>query len=554
MTGLLLHTLLTLASGPVHAVVDRAQATLEDTITLTVLIDDLRAREPDLPRIPGARVAPRGRFRASQSINGVRVDTVAFRYALSPKRLGTLRIPAIPIRIGTRLHRTEPIEVKVVSGESPGGVRPFFAVAEVQQSKPYRSQQVVYTLQLYGELLNISCNKVEWPNFDQFIVEDIGQERRFETVRGGRRFRVLELRKALYPLEPGTITLPPAKLTCTVTYPSTRGVLPGGFDQLFSDQRTETKILETEPITLEVRPLPTPPPDFSNIVGRVELNTHVSERRLMAGSSATQTIYIQSDGNLRGFIPPRPELEGVKIYDDQAEVRVNDRGNRLESMLQMNRAFVPVQAGTLTIPPIRFSYFDPESGRYEQASASGFELQVTPNPDAESLRLVDGTGAQDKKDVAVSDETLMPYAATPTLGVRSPPIWVVMLAALFPPLALLAAWVRRRRSAEGSRAPLRRVLEPLCASAPHDAEVIERVVRQVLARGGDRFRAVTAAEVETRLEAYGVEPADRSATAAWLRWAEASRFGGTSDAPPASQKDLLELLSRVDRRLEAKPA
>ncbi len=548
MSVLLVQVILTLASGPVHAVVDRSQASLEDEIILTVLIDDVRAREPELPRIPGARVARRGHFRTSQSINGVRVDTVAFRYALSPKRVGTLRIPSIPIPVGTRLHRTEPINVKIVGESSPGGLRPFFAIAEVSQARPYRSQQVVYTLQLYGELLNISCNKVEWPDFDQFIVEDIGQERRFETVRGGRRFRVLELRKALYPLEPGTITIPAARLTCTVTYPSTRNVFPGG---IFGDQRTETKILETEPITLEVRALPTPPDDFSNIVGRVQINSNMSERRLMAGSSATQTLYVQSDGNLRGFVPPRPSLDGVKIYDDQAEVRLSDRGNRLESLMQMNRAFVPVREGALAIPEIRFSYFNPESGRYERASAPGFTLQVTPNPDAESLRLVDGTGREEKQDVVVADATLMPYAAAPTLGVRAPPSWVVLLAVLLPPLALLASFVRTRQRRDGNRAPIRRILAPLREESAQSAETVERVVREVLSRGGERFRALTAAEIETRLTECGVAPADGAAMASWLRWAEASRFGGTTNAPPSGPEDLAELLSRLDRKLKA---
>ena len=83
-----------------------------------------------------------------------------------------------------------------------------------------------------------------------------------------------------------------------------------------------------------------------------------------------------------------------------------------------------------------------------------------------------------------------------------------------------------------------------------DAETVERVIREVLARGGEKFRALTANELEPTLEEVGVGAPDRSSAVSWLRWAEAARFGGASVQPPTTLDELGALLTRLDRQLE----
>ncbi|MEM6730806.1 MAG: BatD family protein [Myxococcota bacterium] len=543
------------AANPVHAVVDRSRASTEDQVTLTVVATDLRAKEPEIPKIPGARVERRGRLRSTQIINGVRSESLSFKYAVFPRRKGTLRIPAIPIRVGTRVYKTNPIRLEIDEG-SPGGLKPFFAVAEVSETQPYRSQQVVYTLQLYAELLKLSCKKLDLPNFDKFIAEDLGKERRFQTVRNGRRFSVLELRRSLFPLEAGVVTIPAAEFTCTVTYPSTRGLFPNNsLDQFLSRGRTETKVLRSLPITLDVKALPPPTADFSNIVGKVEVTARMSQRKLVAGNSVTQTIFMRSDGNLRGYAPPQPEISGIKIYDDREAIQIADRGNTSETTFQMNRAFVPVGPGRYQIPGFSVSYFNPQQERYERATAPAFALTVSPNPNQESLGLVDATGLDAKSPEPVTTNTgLMPAASTVVLGLRPLPHWLVLLAAVFPPLSVLViSWWRRTKKARSERAPLKKVLAPLHQGTVEDADLVEGVLREILRRGDERLRTATASEVVDGLVKRGVPSDEGERTAAWLRWAEAARYGGDAGTPPEEKKALESLLTRIDHRLaEAK--
>ncbi|MEM6532880.1 MAG: BatD family protein [Myxococcota bacterium] len=558
-------TLLVLVSvaglDSVQATLDRTTAAVGDNVTLTVLIDGTQAREPKISRVPGLQFYGPRTSRVRQNINGVVTETIGFRYTVVPKKPGTYRIPPIVVRARGAVHRSLPLTLKVSDGESSDiPIRPFFAVATIDNSTPYRSQQIVYSIQLYGELLNLTCKRFELPKFDKFIVEDLGQERSYQTVKNGRRFSVVEVKKSLFPLEAGTFTLPATELTCNVTYPST----PGGripFGRLFSRGRTETKILRTEEITLKVKALPPAPADFSNVVGRVQVGASIDTRVLPAGSSVTQTLYVKSSGALRGLVPPPPKLENVKIYDDQPKLSFNDRGAELESVMRMNRAFVPTEPGRVRIPAFTVSYFDPESAAYARATAPAIDLRVTPSRTGEDLKLVDGTGiaAANAAPPELTPEpaplpgtVLAPRVAIPILGIRAPPAWLVLLASAFPPLLILAGRlgratqrIRLRRPESG---PLRRVLAPLQEHHGSSADVVERVIREVLARSGDPSLERSSADgIDTALSQFGVAEPDRVATQSWLHWTESARWGGAESTPPSSANELSELLSRIDR-------
>ncbi|MEO1170715.1 MAG: hypothetical protein AAFX94_01515, partial [Myxococcota bacterium] len=421
---------------------------------------------------------------------------------------------------------------------------------------PYRSQQIVYSLQLYGELLNLTCKRFDLPKFDKFIVEDLGQERRYQTVKNGRRFSVVEIRKSLFPLEAGTFTLPATELTCNVTYPSTGGARSSPFDRLFSRGRTETKILRTEEITLQVKALPPAPADFSNIVGRVMVGASMDTRVIPAGSSVTQTLYVKSSGALRGLVPPAPTLANVKIYDDQPKLSFNDRGPELETVMRMNRAFVPTEPGTLEVPGFSVGYFDPDEGAYKRAVAPPTKLRVTPGAQGQDTKLVDGQGPAKSAPapaptVVPSGTVLAPMVSSAHLAVTAPPIWLVLLVGLLPPLLLVSRRLRHIRlpARSGSkRGPLRRILAPL-EGGSGDADVVDKVIREVLARGG--LENAGSGEIQSALEEQGVPPADRDAADRWLRWIESSRWGAHQGAPPGPASELGALLGRIDQRLGA---
>ncbi|MEO0459250.1 MAG: BatD family protein [Myxococcota bacterium] len=539
----------TLVCGPpsVEARLDRSQATLEDVIQLTILVENLPAGEPELPNIPGFSIRRGGVSRSTRVLNRQRRETVGFSYVLSPRRTGTLEIPAITVRAQGKSYRTKPLTIEITKVDTQG-IRPFFAAASVSDANPFRSQQIVYTLQLYGELLSLSCDRLSLPKFDRFIVEDLGEERRYETVRDGRRFRVVEIRKSLYPLEPGEFELPAARLSCNVTYPAT-GRNP--IDRFYGRSRTEQKQLRTEPISVRVRDLPPAPSDFSNVVGRVAINTSIDEAELITGNSATQTIFITSNGNLRGFTPPVPEIDGVKIYDDQSKLMLNDRGNEIETSLRMNRAFVPLRSGKLDVPGFSFSYFDPQSERYRTASSPSVRLKVRANPDEPQLK-AERSAPAPLEEKTKSADPLSPPRSDSLRGAPTPSPWLVPTMAIALPLAALGLLTFRRRGARrGPTKSLRSTLAPLKDAADLDAELVERTMRGVMAlRGGEVFRSLSIDELNHELGAQGVASEDRNHVLGWLRWAEAIRYGGVTRVPPAKKTDLVALLQRLDRYLE----
>ena len=346
----------------------------------------------------------------------------------------------------------------------------------------------------------------------------------------------------------GSFELPAARLSCNVTYPAT-GRNP--IDRFYGRSRTEQKQLRTEPISVRVRDLPPAPSDFSNVVGRVAINTSIDEAELITGNSATQTIFITSNGNLRGFTPPVPEIDGVKIYDDQSKLMLNDRGNEIETSLRMNRAFVPLRSGKLDVPGFSFSYFDPQSERYRTASSPSVRLKVRANPDEPQLKAERSAPAPPEEKTKSADP-LSPPRSDSLRGAPTPSPWLVPTMAIALPLAALGLLTFRRRGARrGPTKSLRSTLAPLKDAADLDAELVERTMRGVMAlRGGEVFRSLSIDELNHELGAQGVASEDRNHVLGWLRWAEAIRYGGVTRVPPAKKTDLVALLQRLDRYLE----
>ena len=86
---------LLLAAGPalaqgIEVTVDRAEATVEDQLVLTVTVEGSQEARPQPPSLPDFGVHPQGTSREVRMINGQVTANLIYTYVLLPKRTGTL--------------------------------------------------------------------------------------------------------------------------------------------------------------------------------------------------------------------------------------------------------------------------------------------------------------------------------------------------------------------------------------------------------------------------------------------------------------------------------
>lgn len=549
----------------VRATVDRTEVTIEDQLLLEVTIEGTQRARPELPDLSAFEVVPRGTSRQFSSVNGRATSSITYTYVLIPKTTGSFTIGPATAEVDGRTYSSTPFTVRVLEASAqPQESRDVFTRASVSTTRPYVGQQVVYTWRFFRRV-RVGEARLEPQEFTGFLVEDLGEVREYQATVGGQQFFVSEIKKALFPQEEGAVVVPGSRLTVQVATGRRSARRRPFFDDFFG--ATESKLLRTQPIELEVRPLPAPPAGFSGLVGDFDLRTSISKRWLAVGESTTLEISIAGDGNPRMISEPElPELSAFKVYDDRPSSSVERSGPRLRGSKTYTKALVPLVPGELEVPGFELVVFDPEAGSYRTERSEPMRLEVTPAEGEEELRLTEALDPTAGK-VAVrilADDVLPLHRGLEVLDVpwseRRP--LVVWLALLLPPLAYLAAWLvhrRRRRFAADAgllrrRNALRTAQRCLRELGRDGADAEARASLCLRRYVGDKLgaegSALTPAETEQLLRTEGVDEPTRREVRSLLERLEAARYGAASVDPGRLSDEIAPLIRRIERQVK----
>ncbi len=562
------------AGQGISATVDRAEATLEDRIVLTITIEGSQRARPELPELPDFDVLPGGQSTQMSIVNGRASSSVRHSYFLVPKRSGTFTIGPASVELDDQVFVSQPISVRILApSERPSGPRDLFLTARVSTTEPYVGQQVIYTWRFYRRV-RIGDARLDPLEFNGFTVEELGEVREYESTVDGVSYLVSEFRKALFPQEAGPLTVPASRLTCQVAVRSPRRRRSSLFEDFFGTAATQTKVLRSREIKLDVKPRPAQPQGFSGLVGDFKLEADLSKRELKVGESATLRLTIKGSGNVQMIGQPLfPELSSFKTYDDKPQGSIDRSGSRLSGYRSYRKALVPLEAGDLTVPAVTLVYFHPGSGSYRTARTSPITLRVQPSDGQEELRLTESV-APDTGKVAVrilADDILPIYkgldaVTQPVLGRHADALLAGGLAV--PPLVFVgtlmahrrrrrfrldAGLKRRREALRRAKARLREVVRPAAATDPRLASrMASRCLREFI---GDKLglegSALTPSEVAQHLRSRGVKAALVGETRALLQRLEAAQYGAAEMEPSQLEGQLAQLLRGLEGAIKS---
>jgi len=372
LTALLATTLVligTSARAEITASVDRHQVALGDTLRLTISATDgedigaidLRPLEQDF------EVLGRSMSTNTSIINGRYSSSVDLSIDITPRRQGTLTIPALRLGAGA----TNSLQIAVGAPPSGGGGNdPVIFEAELDRGSVYVQGQVILTLRVQ-EAINLEDRSITELKLDDAFVHTLEQQS-FRRTINGRPWVVHEVRYALFPEQSGTLTIP-AQTYSAREREARRSIFDMGAGRQLRRQ--------TEALQVEVLPRPANYPDADWLPAQeltVEESWSTPPEQLRVGESATRTVTIRGLGLQGAQLPPvlYPATRGLKFYPDQPEINDGEAASGLVGTRVDSVAIVPTEAGNWSIPELRVPWWDTGSNELRYAVLPARELVV----------------------------------------------------------------------------------------------------------------------------------------------------------------------------------
>jgi hypothetical protein len=553
----------------VTAEVDKANISTNESLvlTLTVAGNFQQLGEPQLPALTGFEVVSSSRSSQFSMVNGAVTSQSVFTYRLVPTTAGTLVIEPLAIVVSGSSYRTDPIAVQVTQGDAPTptpistapgeGQLPsqatpsemdgqdLYVEADVDNPSPFMGQQIVYRFRLYQAINLLNQPRLDWPVFSGFWTEDLVPNTVFERMINDRRYRVTEVRRALFPTMVGSIEIEPAVLT-----------VPG---DIFNRQTT----LETNQVLVKVQPLPSGAPGaFTGAVGQFDITAWVEPVQTQVNEPVTLFVRISGAGNLNTLPDPTETIAGStsawRVYASQITTNVTQDGDVIRGEKLFERLLVPKQDGRLALPRPSLTFFDPQTSEYQTIVADSIEVTVNPNDRLASDSRPDLT---EKQDIVLQASDIRHIkTAPPSLKLRSRPIiehWLFWLAWILPvaPVMIAIVWDRRRRRLSSdvayARAQRARPLaQKRLAHAQRQANLNQDTAYSAVAQAltgyiGDKFNLPPAGLTRDAIRQILIDRdvpdnlIQRILT--FLQWADSGRF-----APFAAGRDLDELVVQAE--------
>jgi hypothetical protein len=523
------------------------------------------------------------------SVNGRQRQQLTLQWQYRPLGTGTAYLGGATVRLDGRAYTTDPIVVDVVAQASRGAPPTWtpspagsprrdaappadiFIQAEPPSTTAYVGEQVVVDYVLFFEPNVLPRNSriaSAW-DADGFWREDLELDRYVGTSvvrRGERTFETAPIKRlAVFPTRSGQLSIDSLDIEVDVLRAQRLG--PPGSPRSFLHNRLgsrfERETITAPPVTVEVRPLPPgAPPSFDGAVGQFGLAVDADRREVEAGEPVRVTATISGSGNIATLEAPAWDAPDVfEQYPARADEQIDRAAAAVRGRKTFTYMLVPRYGGRFTLPPVAWTYFEPEAGEYRTLRSDSLRLRVI-GP-AAPLAEVGGTAAPDAL-VGPRATATWQRRTTPTPFYLQPWVWAGFAV---PALALLGlvAVLRRQRDGDSPYARslgafpaaergLRDAAAHLDAGEPRAFYAgLDRTLRLFLAdRLGTPALGLSLPDLDRLLAARSVAEATRADIVRLIRESEAAQFAPQPVPPPPGTVDRAgQLMAAVDA--EASP-
>lgn len=427
-----------------HALAQNAPVTLRlepDTVAAgeaaTLAVTTANSARPQLPEVAGASIQPVGTQSSVTVTNGVTQQSSTFLYAVTATQPGDYTIAGIrsgdataaPVTLHVTPAGATAAQRAPRAATRKNDARLAFMRLSVKPRRMYSGQSVPFVAKAFFRGgTGVTVRGRPELSSDAFTVNGLDDEpAQTETTIDGVPYLAVTWRGSITAVKPGKhrleMTLPVSMQYREATEPAPASPAPrrrslrdlfGGafgsslfgtgspFDSMLDDPffdsafdqpmfsglaslgRVVTRDIDLHGRagTADVLALPSHgrPDDYSGAVGHFELDAQLAEASLVQGEPADLTYTLRGEGNFGQFSAPTLEASPAwKAYSPQSSFTPSDKTG-LRGSMSYRQPIAAERSGALSLPALRFSYFDPDAQRYVTKTAQALSVQVAPAP------------------------------------------------------------------------------------------------------------------------------------------------------------------------------
>ena len=327
------------------------------TFQITFTLINANGQDLRVPEFPGCNVlfGP-AVSQGSQftSINGKTTTQTeeSYTYTLKAIKEGTYKIGSATIRAGGKQLTSNTLNLKILppdknsdggsdddreyapSAQSSAGTdATTFARLILSRTKVYEQEAILATIKLYTKAANMGLENYTFPSFDGFVVQDMPiQNPQFELDHyDGANYTTVVIKRALlFPQRSGKITINPGKfdMALQVVRP-----MRGPFGMMRGLQEVK-KTVRTQPVTVEVLPLPAgKPASYMGAVGTFTVTSSINRENLKTNEAVTVKLQIKGVGNLKYVKNPEIKFPAdFEVYDPKIDVKTQNTTSGVEGV------------------------------------------------------------------------------------------------------------------------------------------------------------------------------------------------------------------------------
>lgn len=342
-----------------------------------------------------------------QIINGSvsRTNTQTFSFHLRAIKEGVFTIPSASITVDRKKITSEPCEINVTASATSSGnyssntsnstntnnKKEVFLKATPNKKKVYQGEQLLLTYNIYYTIPISQLSVSKSPSYSGFWTKDIsdndGSLQQSSTIIDGQPYNVATIKEmVLFPQKAGELTIEPLELSCLaqIRQQRQRTNTYDPFEDFFGDvlgtsYTNVRKEIKSQPITIEVLPLPTvnKPNSFNGAVGQFTFTSKIDKNELKVNEAFTLTLTVSGKGNIELLELPKPILPpDFEVYDPKISTTVKNNALGIYGSKKAEYIIIPRVSGDFTLDDIEFSYFNPSLKKYETLKSDIHVIQV----------------------------------------------------------------------------------------------------------------------------------------------------------------------------------
>jgi len=551
------------------ASLERDTISIGDSTSLQLTFDGAQPETPpNLPDVPNLQIRYVGPASQVSFVNGRVSSRITHNYSITPKQAGDYTIPSISADVNGQRLATQPVQLHVSPPSAPprdaesASRELAFMRLVVPRTNIYLGEIVLGTYELY-----LRDGVSGWANlqFTSQSAEGVtlgktveGQQRRVQL--GSASFTVVPLAFTITPIKTGPITIGP--VTATISYTQR----PRNQSEMFFGAPRVPVSLATDALALQCSPVPSEqaPRGFGGAVGNYSMNVSVGPTNVAAGDPITVRVEITGRGALDGLaLPEQAAWQNFKTYPPTSKVDYSDQLG-MSGTKTFEQIISPENSDLHELPPLQFSFFDPNTGNFRTLTQPATPLTVRPGG-ATVLPMIaakakgqESSQPPPQQDIVPLKQRLGPVRSRPGSAVVTPTFVALNLT---PALALLGVFVWRKRSDALANNPrLRRYrlvsslietglvkLRELAAQNKSD-EFFAELMRLLQEKLGERLDlpavAITESVIDQNLKPRGLPDTTCELLHELFQATNLARF-----APVRSSAELAAFIPRLERVL-----